>query len=270
MTNNAFRTSPRVWGGGLGVVALAVVAVTSLAPPSATAETSRATVTVTGPASDPMTGASFAISGTVSPSTRGQAVRLQREVDGRFRRVGTTAVSADGSYLFTRTQKVGSYVYRVKVPRSASAAAAISPTVPVFVTTHFIRRAVVRAQSWVDAHVPYSQSSTHTNRYGTYRQDCSGYVSLAWALPSSYTTATLPGVSFAISQTDLRRGDLLLHLATHKISGHVVMFDAWADAAHTSYVAYEETPSGGASHHVIPYPYWSGHGSYVPYRRDGT
>lgn len=179
-------------------------------------------------------------------------------------------MSSNGSYDFTRTKAVGHYIYRVKSPATQTRAAGYSQALTIFVTTPFIRHAVKRAQSWVDAHVPYSQSSTYTNRYGTYRQDCSGYVSLAWALSSSYTTATLPNVSSAISEADLRRGDVLLHLATRRISGHVVMFDRWADSAHTSYVAYEETPSGGAVHHTIPYPYWSGHGSYTPYRRDGT
>jgi hypothetical protein len=246
----------------------ALVATVAVASP-ATGQ-SAYTVTAVGPTSDPTAGTAFQISGTVSPSAPGQVIRLQREVDGRFIGVGTAKVSSGGSYTFTRTNQVGSYLFRVKQPATPSRAAGYSAIVSVFVTTVFIRHAVKRAQSWVDDHVSYSQSRTHTNRYGTYRQDCSGFVSLAWALPSSYTTATLPDVSSAIDESDLRRGDILLHLATRKTSGHVVMFDRWLDAAHTSYVVYEETPSTGASHHTIPYPYWSGHGTYVPYRRDGT
>jgi hypothetical protein len=249
---------------GLGALLATVAAASPAAAQSAY------TVTAVGPASDPTAGTAFQISGTVSPSAPGQVIRLQREVDGRFTRVGSTTVSSNGSYAFTRTNRVGTYAFRVKQPATPSRAAGYSAMVSLFVTTPFIRHAVKRAQSWVDDHVSYSQSRTHTNRYGTYRQDCSGFVSLAWALSSSYTTATLPDVSFAIDESDLRRGDILLHLATRKTSGHVVMFDRWVDAAHTSYVVYEETPSTGASHHTIPYPYWSGHGTYVPYRRDGT
>jgi hypothetical protein len=206
----------------------------------------------------------------VSPTAPSQVVRLQREVGGRFHRVATATVGADGSFAFARTKAVGAYVYRAKAPATQTRAAGFSAPVAVFVTTTFIRHSIRRAQSWVDARVPYSQSSDFTNRFGTYRQDCSGYVSLAWALPSSYTTDTLPSVAFPIPESSLRRGDVLLHPTTRRISGHVVLFDRWADAAHTSYVAYEETPSGGASHHTIPYPYWSGHGTYTPYRRDGT
>jgi hypothetical protein len=261
------------YGKRLGRVLAAVATaalVSTVAVASPASAQSAFTVTAVGPATDPTAGTSFQISGTVSPSAPGQVIRLQREVDGRFTRVGSAQVSSDGSYAFTRTNRVGTYVFRVKQPATPSRAAGFSPVVSVFVTTPFIRHAVKRAQSWVDDHVSYSQSRTHTNRYGTYRQDCSGFVSLAWALPSSYTTATLPDVAFAIDESDLRRGDILLHLKTRKNSGHVVMFDRWANAAHTSYVVYEETPSTGASHHTIPYPYWSGHGTYAPYRRDGT
>jgi hypothetical protein len=256
---------PRLLAAAAAGALVATVAVSS----PATAQ-SAFTVTAAGPASDPTAGTAFQIRGKVSPSAPGQVIRLQRKVDGRFTRVGSTKVASDGSYAFTRTNPVGTYVFRAKQPATPSRAAGYSATVSVFVTTPFIRHAVKRAQSWVDDHVSYSQSRTHTNRYGTYRQDCSGYVSLAWALPSSYTTATLPDVSFPIDESDLRRGDILLHFATRKTSGHVVMFDRWVDAAHTSYVVYEETPSTGASHHTIPYAYWSGHGTYVPYRRNGT
>jgi hypothetical protein len=227
-------------------------------------------VSLVGPTSDPLTGSAFHLTGSVSPAVAGQAVRLQRRVDGQFRRIATGTVASDGRYDFTRTGTVGRYVYRVKAPATPSAGAAYSPAVEVFVTTQFIRRGAARAESWVHAHVPYSQSATYTNRFGTYRRDCSGYVSMAWALPSSYSTATLPEVSHVVARSRLRRGDLLLHLASRGSSGHVVLFDSWADAGHTTYVAYEETPNSGATRHTIPYPYWSGHGTYAPYRRDGT
>jgi hypothetical protein len=254
----------------IGVVVGSSAVVVLLGSLCAPAQGTGYRVSLAGPASDPLTGSAFHLSGRVSPAAAGQVVRLQRRVDGHFRRVATAIMASDGSYAFTRTGTVGRYVYRVKVPATISAVAAYSPAAQVFVTTRFIRRGVTRAQSWVDAHVPYSQSDTYTNRFGTYRRDCSGYVSMAWALPSSYTTATLPRVSYAVTRTQLRRGDLLLHLATRGTAGHVVLFDSWADAGHSTYVAYEETPGSGATRHTIPYPYWGGHGTYAPYRRDGT
>jgi hypothetical protein len=240
------------------------------APLSAAVAGSGSTVTATGPATSPLARATFHISGTVSPATPGTTVRLQRRVEGRFQRVGTATLSAGGSYDFARRKPAGRYAYRVKAPATPTESAGFSAAVHVVVVSRFARASVVRAQSWVDQHVPYSQSARHTNRFGTYRQDCSGYVSMAWALSSSYTTATLPSDSFAIGKSALRRGDVLVHQATRSASGHVVLFDQWANSGHTSYLAYEETPSGGASHHDLPYPYWSGHGTYAPYRRDGT
>ena len=123
--------------------------------------------------------------------------------------------------------------------------------------------AIARAQSWVDERVSYSQSSYHTNQYGTYRQDCSGYVSLVWGLATSFTTYTLPSIAHPITKGELRSGDIMLK------SGHTLIFDRWADAAHTSYVAYEQQhPGTVAVHHVVPYPYWQGQGAFVPYRKN--
>ncbi len=126
-----------------------------------------------------------------------------------------------------------------------------------------VSSATVRADSWVSAHVSYSQSRYYSNKYGSYRTDCSGFVSMAWGLNSSYTTRTLPNISSVISKSALRTGDIL-----NAYNYHTVLFDKWANSAHTQYWIYEESPSGGATHHVIPYPYYSGHntGSFVPRR----
>ena len=135
------------------------------------------------------------------------------------------------------------------------------PTPPVSSTS----QAAVRGNSWVAAKVSYSQKRYYANGYGRYRTDCSGFVSMMWALTSSYTTQTLPKISYAIPKAQLRSGDIL-----DSPGYHVVLFDAWADAAHTRYWGYEETPGPGATHHVIPYPYWSGDrpASFVPRRED--
>jgi hypothetical protein len=59
-----------------------------------------------------------------------------------------------------------------------------------------------RAQTWVDAQIPYCQCSggPPTECCGVcpycsdYRCDCSGYVSYTWNLGKGYTTSTLPEV----------------------------------------------------------------------------
>ena len=129
--------------------------------------------------------------------------------------------------------------------------------------------AIERARSWVAADVGYSGSNYFTNQYGTYRTDCSGYVSMAWGLGSSYTTVTLPSVSYAIAKDALEAGDILNN-PLPGTSGHVVLFAGWANAERTEYYAYEESPSGGAHLSQIPYPYWPGYGTFIPRRYIGT
>ncbi|MGN6415203.1 peptidase inhibitor family I36 protein, partial [Flexivirga sp.] len=120
---------------------------------------------------------------------------------------------------------------------------------------------ISRAKVWVDAGVPYSQ----THYYQGYREDCSGYVSMAWGLAKpGTTTAGMPNYGRYISKSALRKGDVLLN-STAGSQGHVVIFEKWANTAHTSYWAYEESGSHGAVHRVNPYPYYAGYGTFKPF-----
>ncbi|TGG87129.1 VCBS repeat-containing protein [Streptomyces albus] len=128
-----------------------------------------------------------------------------------------------------------------------------------------------RAKSWIDERVPYDQASFHTNQYGRYRQDCSGYVSMAWHLGSSYTTRSLPDVMNTIARSELRFGDALWRVDS-KV-GHVALFVRWADAAHTRPVVWEEYDYG----HVAEERTWTAAyaGTFTPKRyrnvvEDGT
>ena len=134
-----------------------------------------------------------------------------------------------------------------------------------------------RARRWVDAQVPYNQSRWVTeenpqvalgnsNNGGGWRTDCSGLVSFAWNLrassgiPDNRVTWTLAGVSSAINKGDLQSGDMLLNS-----SSHVLIFDQWVNAQQTEYWAYEMTPPK-AVYRRVPYPYFAGYGTYLPYR----
>ncbi|WP_211337125.1 FG-GAP repeat domain-containing protein [Lentzea atacamensis] len=99
---------------------------------------------------------------------------------------------------------------------------------------------IVRSQAWIDARVPYSQGACYSNQYGSYRTDCSGYVSLIWGLGRSETTLTLRNFSSLINRADLRTGDALLN------DGHVALFVRWADAAKTQPVVREQAGPNGA------------------------
>ncbi len=130
---------------------------------------------------------------------------------------------------------------------------------------------LTRAKSWLDAHVPYNQGASYTNQYGTYREDCSGFVSMALGLPSSYTTVTLPQVMHPITKDELQPGDFMLNTASGD-NGHVAIFMGWTDASHSHYVSWEENGmAGDAFEQTVPYPYWpswAGSTNYNPYRRN--
>lgn len=98
--------------------------------------------------------------------------------------------------------------------------------------------AVRRGFSWYDANVPYSQSRYH----GGYRTDCSGFISMAWQLGTSYTTASFisgGGESFPLGSYDaLRPGDALVRRSNG--AGHIVMFLGWNNSAKTSACVIEQ------------------------------
>lgn len=83
--------------------------------------------------------------------------------------------------------------------------------------------------------------------------DCGAYVSAALGVPW-HTTDALWQITGAIDREELRAGDLM-NLTTGRDPdgyGHVRMFDAWANVAHTLVWVYEETPPR-AVHRVIAY-----------------
>ncbi|MFD9481292.1 hypothetical protein [Streptomyces nojiriensis] len=130
---------------------------------------------------------------------------------------------------------------------------------------------IARAQSWVDAEVPYSQTAYRTDSNGTYRTDCSGLVSMAWHINtagtnSGFTTWTLPDYATRLgSLDDLRPGDAL-----DNISEHVVLFTGWADAAHTRANIIEEAKRGTNARVSSYSRSYIVSGGFQPYRYDHT
>ena len=83
--------------------------------------------------------------------------------------------------------------------------------------------------------------------------DCSSYVSAAWAV-ARYTTESIGWVSFPIAKSELRPGDAM-NLTMGRDPerfGHIRLFEAWANEAHTLVWVYEETPPR-AVHRVVVY-----------------
>ncbi|MFI6682515.1 peptidoglycan-binding protein [Streptomyces sp. NPDC050485] len=121
-----------------------------------------------------------------------------------------------------------------------------------------------RAKTWVTAAVPYDMEEYWTDGY---RQDCSGYVSMAWNLGSNEWTGSLAEFGVRTTKEELQPGDMLLfHNPSNPTKGsHVVLFGGWTDHTHNYYTAYEQTPPGTRTQ-ATPYAYWKNSGSYVPYR----
>ncbi|MFJ9787973.1 peptidoglycan-binding protein [Streptomyces globosus] len=125
-----------------------------------------------------------------------------------------------------------------------------------------------RAKLWLDAKVPYSMSSYWTDGY---RQDCSGYVSMAWNLGSNEWTGSLDKFATRITKDELLPGDMLLfHNPADPTNGsHVVLFGGWVDETRTHYTAYEQTRPATRKA-ATPYGYWNNAAKYVPYRFTGV
>ncbi|MGW4383781.1 FG-GAP-like repeat-containing protein [Kitasatospora sp. NPDC004531] len=100
-----------------------------------------------------------------------------------------------------------------------------------------------RAQYWYNqrANIPYNQGGSYGDSSGrNYRTDCSGFISMAWHLGSSANTQGLAdSYTTEISRSQLKPGDIL-----NSYYDHVLLFEKWDDAAHTtfSYYSFGSTP----------------------------
>ncbi|MGW4030458.1 peptidoglycan-binding protein [Streptomyces sp. NPDC004838] len=125
-----------------------------------------------------------------------------------------------------------------------------------------------RAQKWVDAKVPYSMSKYWSDGY---RQDCSGYISMAWGLPTNEWTGSLAQFATRITRDELQPGDILLfhNPADPNKGSHATIFGGWTDQSRTYYMAYEQTKPATRKQST-PIGYWSNSEKYIPYRYKGV
>ncbi|MFB7279946.1 peptidoglycan-binding protein [Streptomyces hydrogenans] len=140
------------------------------------------------------------------------------------------------------------------------------------ISTETLRRTtrteiINRAKKWVTAQVPYSMEKYWSDGY---RQDCSGYISMAWNLSSNEWTGSLDRFAVRIDRTELQPGDILLfHNPANPTRGsHVTIFGGWTDYTHTSYIAYEQTKPRTRKQ-ATPMAYWENSARYVAYRYKG-
>ncbi|MFF8367693.1 hypothetical protein ACF05W_02515 [Streptomyces lydicus] len=128
-----------------------------------------------------------------------------------------------------------------------------------------------RAATWLTANngsqVPYSQAKVWKDGY---RQDCSGYASMALGLPTPGTNtvglATNRGITRPLALGELKPGDLLIDAAGDNNNRHVVIFEKWNNDAHSSYTAYEQRGGHGTDHRTLTYGLPGGDAEFKPYR----
>lgn len=181
--------------------------------------------------------------------------------------------------------------------QTAQAQATSIPAQPSAVTRASVLQ---RAQAWVSLHVPYSQKSAYSYTQGlfhianhpniaAYRTDCSGFVSMAYQLPTEAAngaffggpiTSQLSQYFHPITKAQLLPGDILFLSKTNAHDGHVVIFAGWASAQQNRYIGLEEFggksinghPTSGTIQRNIAYPYDTrskGSGDYIPMRYNG-
>ncbi|MEV7598217.1 hypothetical protein AB0O91_12650, partial [Kitasatospora sp. NPDC089797] len=118
---------------------------------------------------------------------------------------------------------------------------------------------LARAQSWVNEGVPYNQGASKTDANGTYREDCAGYVSMAWHLDQSlvvttggpyFTTADGRGnpaydtPTGAVGDlTGLQPGDAVAYPGQH-----IFLFNAWTNKATGEFTYYADSNPRDPTH----------------------
>ncbi|MFJ2441268.1 peptidoglycan-binding protein [Streptomyces sp. NPDC087658] len=139
------------------------------------------------------------------------------------------------------------------------------PTIELRPTTR--AEIIGRAMLWVDAKVSYSMEKFWSDGY---RQDCSGYVSMAWNLAGNEWTGSLDQYGVRIEREELQPGDMLLfhNPADPNKGSHVTLFGGWTDSTHTYYTAYEQTKPYTRTQ-ATPMAYWNNSSRYVAYRYRG-
>ncbi len=167
--------------------------------------------------------------------------------------IRAAAAESDWSVL---ADKILSTVNSLRAdPLGANAPAAPPPpppTAPVAepapdATAQIRQRILSRAATLLGLKYIWGGNST------TNGMDCSAYVSWTWSV-GRFTTDSIWQVSSPITKGELRPGDAMnLTIGRDpRRTGHIRIFEAWANAEHTLVWVYEETPPR-AVHRVIVY-----------------
>ena len=148
-------------------------------------------------------------------------------------------------------------------------------------TSGITRSAVLaRARWWLNkTNIPYSQSTCYTTsahrtscRAGTFRADCSGYVSLAWNVgnltvgssrPALTPLGGHPSKSREITKAALLPGDAFAYYRGPGDDAHIALFIRWQGRAGGPAVVWEQAGGqSGPRQHVWSVAYQRGYRAY--------
>jgi cell wall-associated NlpC family hydrolase len=181
--------------------------------------------------------------------------------------VALAGASVAGVYQFTGASSAPSARPPAQVARPNAAVQAMPQDMTVAAAKITRAQVLARAQTWhphTASRIPYSQSKT----YGGYRTDCSGYASMALALPKpGPNTVGLASSTYStrISMSQLQPGDLVIDATGTSSTRHAVIFVKWTSSAHTAYYEYEQRGSYGTDYRTRTYGLSSG-SEYHAYR----
>ncbi|MFA1551470.1 hypothetical protein [Actinomadura chokoriensis] len=187
------------------------------------------------------------------PETAGQSVAAVKSIPQQRTSEPDTSVKADGERASAEPKRTSAKPKRtVAEPKR---------------TLDKRSEVIARAKTWnphSEDRVPYSQTRYHEG----YRTDCSGFVSMALGLPKpGENTVGLTSSRFTerIKMSELKKGDLVMDAEGSNTTRHVVIFEKWANSAHTSYWAYEQRGRYGTDYRTRDYGLSSG-SEYKAYR----
>ncbi|WP_331745191.1 hypothetical protein [Kitasatospora sp. NBC_01300] len=140
------------------------------------------------------------------------------------------SLAASGAIVATAVTTTAAHAATATITAAVSASSSIDGKVT--------RSEVIqRAQYWLGKSIPYSQGGSYPDSSGrNYRTDCSGYVSMAWHLgasPNPNTQGIADSYTYEIPRSELKAGDVL-----NSYYNHVLLFEKWDDAAHTTFSYY--------------------------------
>ncbi|MFB9660374.1 twin-arginine translocation signal domain-containing protein [Glycomyces mayteni] len=152
------------------------------------------------------------------------------------------------------------------VPAAAVPAIAVGSPANAAYLGNIVRADVIeRAQNWYNRNIQYNGASRASDIEGghTYRQDCSGFVSMAWhSATPGHSTRTLPDLCTRINWGQLKPGDIV-----NSYDNHCMLFHKWSTTSGKIWIYDLATPELDMRHVQVTTANLRAQ-NYIPWRYD--